>query len=77
MIKLIVLITSVLVGSLMLLAGVAVNQDKEEKTYQTQHKCQFVSKTETDRTRTCGKACNRPEIKETYQCDNGPLYYLR
>lgn len=59
------------------LAHCAVKQQEEEQAYQKQHNCKFVSKAETANIRSCGKACSRHEIKETYQCDNGQLVYFR
>lgn len=75
--KLILPIVAALVIPLGFLAHCAAKQHEEEQAYQKQHNCKFVSKVETANTRSCGKACSRHEIKETYQCDNGPLVYLK
>lgn len=63
--------------SLGVLARCSYVEFTKEQAYQKLHRCQFVSKVETENRRYCGKACTRPEVKETYQCDNGPLVYLR
>ena len=75
--KLILPVVAGLVISLGSLATCTVKQHEEEQAYQKQHNCKFESKVETANKRYCGKACYRPEIKETYQCDNGPLVYLK
>lgn len=49
----------------------------ERKAYRSQHRCKLVSEELTGKQVYCGKACYRAEIRDTYQCDNGPLYHLR
>ena len=75
--KLTLAIAAAIVIPLGVLGHCAAVQHEEEQAYQKQHNCKFVSKAETDNIRSCGKACSRHEIKETYQCDNGPLVYLK
>jgi len=75
--KLVLPIVAGLVISLGSLVTCTVKQHEEEQAYQKQHNCKFESKVETANIRSCGKACSRHEIKETYQCDNGALVYLK
>ncbi|MNU19488.1 hypothetical protein D3C71_77160 [compost metagenome] len=62
--------------AVLIMIGVWV-QIKEDNEYRTLHKCQLVHQEFTGVLVYCGKACNRPQLRLTYQCDNGPQVYLQ